>query len=40
MTYNLGQIETEAYFKAQLTTVCPGFCLQTWVEALNTARVD
>lgn len=39
VAYNLGQIETKAYLKAQLTTICRG-CLQTWAKALNAAGVD
>ena len=40
MAYNLGQTETKAHLKAQLTIVCQGFCLQNWAEALNATGVD
>ena len=39
-TYKLGQKETEAHLKSQITTVCRGFCLRTWIKALNAAGVD
>ena len=35
-----GQKETEAHLKSQLLVVCHSFCLQTWIEAINTVRVD
>jgi len=38
--YKLRQKETEEGLKSQLTEVWWGFCLQVWVEALNTAWMD
>ena len=38
--YNLGQKETKAYLKSQIMTVRQGFCLRTWIKALNAAEVD
>nr|POE58223.1 hypothetical protein CFP56_40807 [Quercus suber] len=39
-TYEQGQKETKSYLKSQNLVVCHSFCLQTWVEALNTVGVD
>uniref|UniRef100_A0A7N2MQ43 Uncharacterized protein n=1 Tax=Quercus lobata TaxID=97700 RepID=A0A7N2MQ43_QUELO len=39
-TYDLGQKETAAHLEFQITTVCRGFCLQSWTEALDAAGVD
>lgn len=39
-TYDQGQKETETHLKSQLLVVCRSFCLQTWIKALNTTKVD
>ena len=38
--YNLGQKKIEAHLKSQITTICWGFCLRTWIKALNATGVD
>lgn len=39
-SYNLRQKETEAHLKSPITTVCRGFYLRTWIEALDAFEVD
>ena len=38
--YEVGVAETEENFRAQVTGVYRGYCLQVWNEALNQAEVD
>ena len=38
--YDLGKKETGAHLKSQITTMCHGFYLRTWTEALNTVGID
>nr|XP_023899931.1 uncharacterized protein LOC112011826 [Quercus suber] len=38
--YDMGVIETEKAFRAEVTQVCRFYCLQVWNEALNQAGVE
>jgi len=37
--YDIGVIETEETFRAEVTRVCRTYCLQVWNEALNQLRL-
>ena len=38
--YDLGVVETEETLRAEVPAVCHIYCIQTWDEALNRARVE
>ena len=38
--YDVGMAETKENLRAQVTSVCRGYCLQVWNEVLNQAGVD
>ena len=38
--YDLRKKETKAHLMSLIITVCRGFCLRTWTEALNVVVVD
>ena len=39
-SYNVGVAETEDALRAEVPTVCRAYCIQTWEEALNRARIE
>ena len=38
--YNVGGVETEEAFRAEVFEVCRNYCLQVWNKALNRAGVE
>ena len=38
--YDVGVVETEEAFRAEVLGVCRTYCFQTWYEALNQVAVE
>ena len=38
--YDVGVVETEEDFKAEVSGVCRTYCLQVWNEALNLTGIE